>query len=150
MSKVLFALTFFSLLFAAPVFAHPGNTDSYGCHTCRTNCPKWGLTTGEYHCHNKKTLPQAKQPTKNNSAIIKKPTTPKPIKVVYKLTEEDKYYNRLNSDLSKHCKSNLVHDTQSRWTENDKVAVYVILENCTKTKEIATFSEKEEKGIFAG
>ena len=22
--------------------AHPGNTDAYGCHTCRTNCSKWG------------------------------------------------------------------------------------------------------------
>jgi len=32
--------------------AHPGNTDRYGCHTCRTNCYKWGLSYGEYHCHN--------------------------------------------------------------------------------------------------
>ncbi len=31
--------------------AHPGRTDSSGCHTCRTNCPSWGLRTGEYHCH---------------------------------------------------------------------------------------------------
>jgi hypothetical protein len=35
--------------------AHPGNTDSSGCHTCRTNCPSWGLSYGEYHCHNSKT-----------------------------------------------------------------------------------------------
>lgn len=33
------------------VEAHPGNTDAYGCHTCWTNCAKWGLSTGEYHCH---------------------------------------------------------------------------------------------------
>lgn len=32
--------------------AHPGNTDSRGCHTCRTNCGRWGLNYGEYHCHN--------------------------------------------------------------------------------------------------
>lgn len=31
--------------------AHPGRTDSAGCHTCRTNCPDWGLDYGEYHCH---------------------------------------------------------------------------------------------------
>lgn len=31
--------------------AHPGNTDASGCHVCRTNCEKWGLKTGEYHCH---------------------------------------------------------------------------------------------------
>lgn len=31
--------------------AHPGGTDSMGCHTCRTNCEAWGLEYGEYHCH---------------------------------------------------------------------------------------------------
>ena len=46
----------------AIVSAHPGNTDSYGCHTCRTNCSNWGLSSGEYHCHNAKTLPQPKAP----------------------------------------------------------------------------------------
>lgn len=30
---------------------HPGRTDSSGCHTCRTNCPSWGLAYGQYHCH---------------------------------------------------------------------------------------------------
>lgn len=34
------------------VYAHPGRTDSRGCHTCRTNCEKWGLSYGQYHCHN--------------------------------------------------------------------------------------------------
>lgn len=32
--------------------AHPGRTDSKGGHTCRTNCPDWGLKYGEYHLHN--------------------------------------------------------------------------------------------------
>lgn len=40
------------LLGTQPVKAHPGRTDSNGCHVCRTNCDKWGLSTGEYHCHN--------------------------------------------------------------------------------------------------
>lgn len=35
------------------VEAHPGRTDSKGCHTCRTNCAKWGLRYGQYHCHGK-------------------------------------------------------------------------------------------------
>lgn len=34
------------------VLAHPGRTDSNGCHYCRTNCAKYGLSNGEYHCHN--------------------------------------------------------------------------------------------------
>lgn len=34
--------------------SHSGGTDSSGCHTCRTNCPKYGLYYGQYHCHNPK------------------------------------------------------------------------------------------------
>ena len=33
------------------VSAHPGRTDSKGCHTCKTDCENWGLEYGEYHCH---------------------------------------------------------------------------------------------------
>lgn len=43
--------------------AHSGRTDSLGCHTCRTNCASWGLSTGEYHCHRAKSLaPQPIEP----------------------------------------------------------------------------------------
>jgi hypothetical protein len=45
--------------------AHPGRTDQYGCHTCKTNCEKWGLSYGEYHCHNSKGLPQPQEPIKS-------------------------------------------------------------------------------------
>lgn len=47
-------------------FAHPGRTDSSGCHTCLTNCPNWGLSYGEYHCHRSKGLPQPKVPIKSH------------------------------------------------------------------------------------
>lgn len=40
------------MLGTQPIKAHPGRTDANGCHVCRTNCDKWGLSTGEYHCHN--------------------------------------------------------------------------------------------------
>lgn len=49
-------------LIGQPVFAHPGRTDSVGCHTCRTNCASWGLSSGEYHCHNAKATPQPEEP----------------------------------------------------------------------------------------
>lgn len=57
MKKNLFILIAI-VLFPSFVLAHPGNTDSSGCHTCRTNCANWGLSTGEYHCHNAKIAPQ--------------------------------------------------------------------------------------------
>lgn len=40
-------------LITTPASAHPGGTDSSGCHTCRTNCTeKYGIPYGDYHCHN--------------------------------------------------------------------------------------------------
>lgn len=36
---------------APTAFAHPGGTDDNGCHTCRSDCEKWGETPGEKHCH---------------------------------------------------------------------------------------------------
>jgi hypothetical protein len=48
---VVIILVFFGLVALNYVSAHPGNTDSSGCHTCRTNCLSWGLSYGEYHCH---------------------------------------------------------------------------------------------------
>lgn len=39
-------------IFQLTISAHPGKTDSNGCHTCWTNCEIYGLEYGEYHCHN--------------------------------------------------------------------------------------------------
>lgn len=52
------------------VLAHPGRTDSYGCHTCRTNCAKWGLSQNEYHCHASKGLEQPKEPVRSSATGI--------------------------------------------------------------------------------
>ena len=40
------------------VLAHPGRTDSSGGHTCRTNCPSWGRSYGEYHTHGSTQTPR--------------------------------------------------------------------------------------------
>jgi hypothetical protein len=66
MKRILLILTILSLIFPSLVLAHPGRTDSSGCHTCRTNCAKWGLSDGEYHCHRAKALPQPKEPVKSH------------------------------------------------------------------------------------
>lgn len=65
MKKILFGLMFGVFLIPQVVFAHPGRTDSAGCHTCKTNCPNWGLSYGEYHCHNSKGVVQPKEPIKS-------------------------------------------------------------------------------------
>lgn len=53
------------LLACAPLAAHPGGTDVAGCHTCRTNCHRYGLPNGEYHCHESKPTPT--QPPSDNT-----------------------------------------------------------------------------------
>ena len=83
--RKLLAFTTFALLLVLPtsasIQAHPGRTDSNGCHTCRTNCEKWGLAYGEYHCHNgggASSSGGTTAPSTNNSATPS-PSTPQPI-----------------------------------------------------------------------
>jgi hypothetical protein len=49
--KILLIVVFLLMVSAETTFAHPGNTDSSGGHTCWTNCEQWGLDYGEYHYH---------------------------------------------------------------------------------------------------
>jgi len=93
-NKIKRIFLFLILLFApVVVFAHPGRTDSYGCHTCRTNCPNWGLSYGEYHCHRSKGLIQPAEPIKShqdkNGAgyTTPAPEYKQPIKIVETNTE---------------------------------------------------------------
>lgn len=68
MKKISGLILAFVLLIPSLVLAHPGRTDSSGCHTCRTNCTSWGLSTGEYHCHRSKGVPQPLAPVKSIKA----------------------------------------------------------------------------------
>ena len=51
-------------LTAGPALAHPGGRAADGCHSCRTNCAKWGEVAGARHCHGQPSRPrQNGQPT---------------------------------------------------------------------------------------
>lgn len=52
------------------VLAHPGRTDSSGCHKCNTNCAKWGLNSGEYHCHSGNTYTNSRGQTFNSDGSL--------------------------------------------------------------------------------
>lgn len=56
--SILFLITL--LMNCNVVYAHPGRTNSSGCHYCKTNCSSWGLDDGEYHCHNGNTYTNSK------------------------------------------------------------------------------------------
>ena len=62
------------LILVSPIIvnAHPGRTDSNGCHTCRTNCSKWGLSTGEYHCHNGSSSKSSGSKSSTKTTTVKK------------------------------------------------------------------------------
>lgn len=66
--KLIIVLTFLFYLNMINIIAHPGNTDSNGCHTCRTNCSSWGLAYNEYHCHGGSS-------SKNESSVNAKPSS---------------------------------------------------------------------------
>jgi hypothetical protein len=60
-SKVFLLCVLLGLVTLSTVLAHPGNTDSSGGHTCRTNCEDWGLYYGEYHYHDEAPAPSYSQ-----------------------------------------------------------------------------------------
>lgn len=97
---LLLALTLPSL-----ALAHPGRTDSSGCHTCRTNCASWGLSTGEYHCHRSKGIPQPLAPVRSIKAehvtipapeyAVPSPVTPKASAVISTSTPRIPWQNQI-------------------------------------------------------
>lgn len=58
------------VLMPTKVLAHPGRLDSSGCHTCRTNCPSWGLEYEEYHCHSGNTYTNSKGEVYNEKGVL--------------------------------------------------------------------------------
>lgn len=79
----------FFLFVGSSTSAHPGRTDSSGCHTCKTNCEKWGFSYGEYHCHGSQTIPTADptvKPTRIPTKVVIQKTTPKTAKKPAKKT----------------------------------------------------------------
>ena len=64
--------------------APPGGTNSAGCHTCRTNCPSWGLRTGQYHCHGLAPSPTNPAPSPGIPAPFAPPPPPPTLPPIYR------------------------------------------------------------------
>ena len=115
-SIVLLTLPFFG----SYASAHPGRTDSNGGHTCRTNCAKWGLQTGEYHYHN--------GGGSSSSSGSKSTTTTSPPKPSYSQADVDegKTLGKSNGyeDGYSRSTSNSVTDTGNEGFQKGYVAGY--------------------------
>lgn len=51
MSRIAIFIIIAIALLLAPASASPGGLDSRGGHHCWTNCERYGLYYGQYHCH---------------------------------------------------------------------------------------------------
>ena len=103
------------------VDAHPGRTDRNGCHTCRTNCAKWGLRYGQYHCHGKT--------NSNTSGNTSKTTTTK-------VLDSNKNIKSISID-----NTNIeVKDTMEYKTYNIINNIDIILESTKSKYEISNYS----------
>lgn len=106
MKRKIKRLIMIMIVILSPLYveAHPGRTDSNGCHTCRTNCAKWGLSYGQYHCHGKKNSSTSSSNT-NKTTTTKVLDSNKNIKSIsidntnieVKDAMEYKTYNKINN-----------------------------------------------------
>ena len=124
MKKKIKGLIIIMIVILSPLYveAHPGRTDSNGCHTCRTNCAKWGLRYGQYHCH-------VKTKSSTSSSNTNKTTTTKVL------------------DSNKNIKSISIDNTNIEVKDNMEYKTYNIVNNIdiilesTKSKyEISNYS----------
>ena len=108
------------------VEAHPGRTDSNGCHTCRTNCAKWGLSYGQYHCHGKT---NSSTSTSTSSSNTNKTTTTK-------VLDSNKNIKSISID-----NTNIeVKDAMEYKTYNKINNIDIILESTKSKYEVSNYS----------
>lgn len=126
MKRKIKGLIMIMIVILSPLYveAHPGRTDSNGCHTCRTNCAKWGLSYGQYHCHGK-----TNSSTSTSSSNTNKTTTTK----VLDSNKNIKYISIDNTNIE--VKDTMEYNTYSKVNNID-----IILESTKSKYEISNYS----------
>lgn len=124
MKRKIKGLIMIMIVILSPLYveAHPGRTDSNGCHTCRTNCAKWGLSYGQYHCHGKTN-------SSTSSSNTNKTTTTKGLDS----NKNIKYISIDNTNIE-------VKDTMEYNTYNKVNNIDIILESTKSKYEISNYS----------
>lgn len=123
MKKKIKRLIMIMIVALSPLYveAHPGRTDSNGCHTCRTNCAKWGLSYGQYHCHGRK--------NRSTSSNTNKTTTTK-------ILDSNKNIKSISIDNTNiEVKDTMEYNTYSKVNNID-----IILESTKSKYEISNYS----------
>lgn len=123
MKKKIKRLIMIMIVILSPLYveAHPGRTDSNGCHTCKKNCAKWGLRYGQYHCHGKTNSSTSSNPNKTTTT---------------KVLDSNKNIKSISID-----NTNLeVKDTMEYKTYNIVNSIDIILESAKSKYEISNYS----------
>ena len=126
MKKKIKGLIIVMIVILSPLYveAHPGRTDSNGCHTCKKNCAKWGLSYGQYHCHGKKNSSTSTSSSNTN----KTPTT--------KVLDSNKNIKSISIDNTNiEVKDTMEYNTYSKVNNID-----IILESTKSKYEISNYS----------
>ena len=126
MKKKIKGLIMIMIVILSPLYveAHPGRTDSNGCHTCRTNCAKWGLSYGQYHCHGR-----ANSSTSTSSSNTNKTTTTK-------VLDSNKNIKSISIDNTNiEIKDTMEYNTYSKVNNID-----IILESTKSKYEVSNYS----------
>ncbi len=130
MKKKIKGLIIVMIVILSPLYveAHPGRTDSNGCHTCRTNCAKWGLSYGQYHCHGKTNSSNSNSNSSSSSNTNKTPTT--------KVLDSNKNIKSISIDNTNiEVKDTMEYNTYSKVNNID-----IILESAKSKYEISNYS----------
>lgn len=108
MKKVVMVLILVITLFSCNmvVLAHPGRTDANGCHTCKSNCAKYGLKDGEYHCHNGGSSSSSSDASRSYNTTTR-------------TTTAKKLYGCTNSDAINYNKSANASDGSCQFEKNE-------------------------------
>lgn len=126
--KKFLLIIFLSFCFATNVSAHPGNTDSNGCHKCnaaKTNCSSWGLADYEYHCHNGSTYTNSKGQkfNSNGTQIIESNNNKNDNTMTDNTNENNNSNNNNNNNIpidNLNENSNLTNNNSNNSNTNDK------------------------------
>lgn len=126
------------------LFAHPGRTDSSGCHTCRTRCSSWGLSSGEYHCHQAKSRPQPKEPIKSTFGANGTGTTRLAPEYKNNLKSVESNIKKTIRDSEVKKNENIIKDVVEK--ETKPIVVSAIVESDNEDYKL---SEEQAYGVLA-
>jgi len=136
MKKKICILILLLTIMPTMVFAHPGRTDSSGCHTCRTNCASWGLSDGEYHCHNGGASSSSSSSSTSNEESTTRKTITKVTTTTITTTQKPKSNDNTLKQIIIDDEFVEVSDELNYKTKNDNVNIQVITNDDKATYEV--------------